>query len=93
MRELGPELTSTRLGTREIIGRGEEVLVTARDRDGVMISMTANIVCVTLPSGWKSWAANVLGTLILQSNLGSAYHHEFVGRHTHEPLLPRPFQK
>jgi hypothetical protein len=44
MRELGPELTSTRLGTREMIGRGEEVLVTARDRDGVMISMTANIV-------------------------------------------------
>jgi len=76
MRELEAELTSTRLGTREIIGRGEEVRVTARDRDGVIISITANIVWVTLPSGWKSWAANVLGTLILQSNLGSAYSHE-----------------
>jgi len=51
MRELEAELTSTRLGTREIIGRGEEVRVTARDRDGVIISITANIVWVTLPSG------------------------------------------
>jgi hypothetical protein len=93
MRELDAELTSARLGTREMIGRGEEVLVTARDREGVIISMTANIVCVTLPSGWKSCAAKVLGTLILQSNLGSAYPRESIDRHTHELLLPIPSQK
>ena len=35
-------------------GLGDEVLVVGRDREGVMISIMANIVCVTLPSGWKS---------------------------------------